>query len=119
MRWQMSTLLQVEVFETPMVVHVVVHSHKFITQSLENIQIAPSLRPQDVKMEFRDNLVDMIQQFSREILEEEVFSPFCVKFQDNMLLDHASTLENIPEGVEHIVWSGLRYFPDAYFAEHV
>ena len=83
-----------------MIVHVKINRYKFSHESPENIEDSPLLPVDIVKMQFSNNLVDVVKILQRKIFETRVLSSFAVDFQENVLLVQFIDLDHIDEGVE-------------------
>ena len=83
-----------------MIIHVKIDGYKFSHESPENIEHSPLLPVDIVKMQFSNNLVDVVKILQRKIFETRVLSSFAIDFQEYVLLVQFVDLDHIDEGVE-------------------
>ena len=79
-----------------MVVHVIINVNKLVCQSLKNVHVPPGLRPPVVKVDLHDNLVDLIEEFDRKVLESKVLAPVGIHLHHNAFPHKLPTLQDVP-----------------------
>lgn len=70
----------------------VVDIDKFICQSPKNIQIAPHLGINLIKVHLHYDLIDIIQKLRREISKSKIFTALRIHLQDYVLLHQVTAL---------------------------
>ena len=69
-----------------MIIHVKIDGYKFSQESLEDIKHSPLFPVDIVKMQFSNNLVDIVKIFQRKIFETRILSSLAVDLQEDVLL---------------------------------
>ena len=81
----------------------VVYADELAHDGLEDVQHAPLLRVYIVKMQLRNNLVDIVQVLDREVLEGGVFSSLTVDLQKYMLFVQLISLDHPLKSVVGVI----------------
>lgn len=81
----------------------IVHVDELAAESLENLQHAPLFGMDVVEMKLHQDLIDVIQVFGGEKLQDFVFAALTVDLEDDVLLCEVVPFEHIFEGVKRPV----------------
>jgi hypothetical protein len=111
--------LEDSVLHAAPVVVVEIHGHELGHEGTENVEHAPLLLVDGVKVKLAGDLVDVVKELDGEDLESGELSAFAVYFEEDVLFEEAFALDHVFKGVEGAVGGFFCDFADADVVEVV